>query len=182
MQNGNVMLMARSPLATREGCAKAWEQVVKRQDENSGSNKYHIYFNLEASQGLLLADYIVIKATLMKLSLTDENIEEDIAYLRSKGYFINQKKKTQSINAAIKRSDNLITRMQMKENEIKKLQQDGAEKIQISFQDVITDLNFAIGWRAADENITLAAYNRYRTLLKQKDGRNNNTRRTKVNQ
>lgn len=177
------MLLARTLTATPEGCALAWEQIVKRQEENSGSNKYHIYFDLEASKGLLLADYIVIKATLMKLALTQENVEEDIAYLQSKGYRINLKTLTKTINAAIKRSDNLITRMRMKESEIKKLSgNDGEEKVQISFQDVITDLNFALGWRAADENITLAAYNRFRILLKRKDGRDNNTRRTKVNQ
>lgn len=170
--------MARDLTATNEGCALAWEQVVKRQEENSGSRKYHIYFDLEKSKGLLLADYIVIKATLMKLSLTQENVDEDIAYLKSKGYNINLKTLTQHINKAIKRSDNLITRMQMKENEIKKLSGDGEEKIDINFQDVITDLNFALGWQAANEDITLAAYNRFRVLLKRKDGRDNNTRRT----
>lgn len=145
----------------------SWDAIVQRNNEESGGLEYQNYFADLQAFSLLINEYILVKACLIKLSYKVDL--ELITFLKKKGYSINTKSTadySESLNLAMRKSENLRNRFGLKQNELEETlkRQDGER---LSFEQVMANLNFLIGFNV-DDNITLARYNEYRKIIKAK--------------
>ena len=88
----------------------------------------------------LLSDFNAVKATI--ICLMYRIVYEDIQFLRRKGYAIaltNSQAYENSLLAASRKSDNLLTKIQMKKNELIKMQPKGNQR-QESFETIMAYL------------------------------------------
>lgn len=138
------------------------------------------------SYGHYLADYNLVKASLLKLVALNLEvgivighnemfIQDDdlISDLRAKGYKINTTDKNtycESISNAMHRAEHLVTRMKMKANEINEMMKDSGGSQVVSFEEIIANLSFMLGFELPD-NLTLARYNEYKKILKERNKR-----------
>lgn len=105
----------------------------------------------------------------MKASIV---IDRDmIERLRKKGYAIslsNSEAYEADLIRAIKRSENLITKITMKKNELEAEQKTTGSKEEKGFDEIIANLEFGLGWSVRDD-ITLSKYNALKKLVKKKN-------------
>jgi hypothetical protein len=160
-----------------KGCAEQWEKIVKLNNQANGSFQYTAYFETQQDLALLIADYNVIKASLFVLLFETDN--DIIEHLKEKGYVIDtssQDKYNESIEAATRRSNNLITKIQSKQNEL--ALQSGEEGGQpVGFEEIMANMIAALGQHVPDD-VTLARYNQYRKIIQtriDKGKKKNNT-------
>ena len=166
----NVMLLIKSGTSTIDECVEEWESIIKRNSLENQNFEYQTYFSLIQSYGLLISDYTEIKLMLMKASIV---IDRDmIERLRKKGYAIslsNSEAYEADLIRAIKRSENLITKITMKKNELEAEQnQVGGSKEEKGYDEIIANLEFGLGWSVRDD-ITLSKYNSLKKLVKKKN-------------
>lgn len=157
--------------ARLEVCAERWEDIVRINAEVNGSYEYQNYLENCKEYYRLIAEHTLIKASLLKLSY---KVDPDLAkYLSSRGYVIRMGKKTandsdayaKSIFAAMKKSDNLVTKIRMKQKEMTNTtNMKGQVK---SFESVMGSLSALLGWEPGPD-ITLARYNEYKKFIKEK--------------
>lgn len=167
-KTGNVFWLSREGKATREECLFQWEKIIKDNGNATGSFDYDYYFNLEQSYGLLIADYNTVKACLIKLAFV---IDDDvIIYLKTKGYKIDTSGKTayeDSLQAAIKRSDNLITRITMVTKELTKINESGDKSVMPTLEQILANISYHVGF-VIPNDVTLSGYNVYLQLVQEK--------------
>lgn len=160
-----------------EKCVDAWELIVDKNSKANNSFDYINYIEKYRSYSLLLNEYITVKAMLTKLAFS---IDVDIiAWLNKKGYKISitegNSKYEECLVNAIRKSDNLVTKTVMKANELRALQ-DKRGNTNGSFESVIADLIFSLGFEVKDD-ITLARYNELKKLIKRKHEAQINSRK-----
>jgi hypothetical protein len=152
-----------------EKALDVWEDIVKRNSEENGSHQYYAYINSHKGLNKLLNDYTMTKAMLIKLAfVVDKKL---IERLNKMGYRISTKNSQEyedSLVAAIRKSDNMVTKITMRQNELNTLfkAQEG-NKSKRSFEQVIADLTVGLGF-IVNEDITLARYNEYRKIIQKK--------------
>ncbi|MFN9913414.1 MAG: hypothetical protein ACK53L_12560, partial [Pirellulaceae bacterium] len=117
----------------------------------------------------LLSDYNYVRATLIQLMfVVDDNYIEE---LRNKGYRIDTTdslKYAESISNALRRSENLITRMKMKSNEISDMiGRDGGSK-GATFEEIMAGLSLALKF-AVPEDIKLSRFNEYKKIISERN-------------
>lgn len=152
-------------------CAERWEEIVRINAEVNGSYEYNNYLESCKEYYRLVAEHTLIKASLLKLSY---KVDPELAkYLTSRGYVIRLGKRkasdsdayANSIDAALRKSDNLVTKIRMKQREMTNTTNiKGQVK---SFESVMGALSAALGWEPGPD-ITLARYNEYKKFLKEK--------------
>lgn len=167
---GNVLLVAIGK-ARPEKCAEAWEEIVRRNAEENGSYEYQNYMDNLREYYRLIAEHTLVKASLLKLTY---KVDPQLArYLTSRGYVIRLGKQkasdseayANSIRSAISKSDNLVTKIKMKQKEMTSTTNlKGQVK---SFESVMGNLIALLGFEVS-ANITLARYNEYKKFIKQK--------------
>lgn len=149
-------------------CAEAWEKIVKQNAEASGRLELGYYLNNYQAFARLLADFNAIKATLNLLLLVVDDTY--IGWLNSKGFVIvtdkGQNAYVESLNAAMRKSDNYITRIKMKQNELLKIGEGQSGK-KFGFEELIANLTMVLGFEVND-NVTLVRYNEYNKLIAKK--------------
>lgn len=154
---------------TNEQLAEAWEQIVKRNSSHNGSYQYGSYFQLLQAYELLINEYQMIKAMLTKLSIKVD--AETINDLKQKRFFINTKSSAlyeESLLAAGRKVENLVTKIRMKQNEMRELENKGGkDEMRVGFEELMANLSMGLGF-SVEDNITLARYNEYQKLLKKK--------------
>jgi hypothetical protein len=162
---GNYSLLCKgwNKLVT-QACMDAWELIVK----NNSETRYKNYVTDLKVLNSLIEDYVVIKGLLLKLcAIVDD---DDIAFLAKKGYKIDtsgKKAYAESIKRAMRKSDNLTNRANLKRNEImRQFEASGDEKPE-TFDVVMADLIMGLEFNV-DDNITLARYNELKKLVKEK--------------
>jgi hypothetical protein len=150
-------------------CLNAWEEIVRRNNECSGSGmEYNLYQDALEKYNYLLSEYLIAKAYL--LTMIAEVDDSRIEWLKERGYHIDtscKSKYIESINTAMRRVENLTTKMQMKVNEIKAMTERKGDKPML-FEDVIAHANTLLGFTACNRDTTLAEYNSYQKLIKKK--------------
>jgi hypothetical protein len=169
--SGNVLLVAKNKART-EKCMEAWEEIVKRNAEENGSYEYQNYLDNLKQYYRLIAEHTLIKASLLKLTY---KVDPELAkYLTSRGYVIRLGKRkasdseayANSIHAAIKKSDNLVTKIEMKRKEMTNTtNMKGQVK---NFESVMGNLISLLGFEVRGDELTLARYNEYKKFIKQK--------------
>lgn len=168
----NVQLLLKSGSATIDECVEQWESIIKRNSLENQNFEYQSYFSLIQAYGLLISEYTQIKLMLMKASIV---IDRDmIDRLRKKGYAIslsNSEAYEADLIRAIKRSENLITKITMKKNELEAEQnQGGGSREEKGYDEIIANLEFGLGWSVRDD-ITLSKYNALKKLVKKKNSK-----------
>jgi hypothetical protein len=173
-EKGDYIRLHKSGLLNVERLSEAWESIVKENGKHTGSNKFNNYLVNAKVYGSLVADYLMVRSALTYLSFKID--DEMIELLAKKGYRIDKSssvKYAESINSALRRSENIGTQAIIKQNEIKKLQSDKKEGT--GFEQVMAMLSLQLGFPVPDD-ITLARFNEYQKLIKQKDGINTKQR------
>lgn len=145
---------------SKEECLAVWEELVNR---NNNGQVFSAYFDSSQKYALLISDYNTIKATLFILLFEVDN--DAIAFLKRKGYVIDTSSRAKydaSLALAMKTSDNLLTKIQMKQNEIASMCDNGSRMV--GFEEVVANISFLLGFTINDD-ITLARYNEYRRII-----------------
>lgn len=151
--------------ATEEQCIEAWESIVKKNNEQNGSFEYQTYFNNVETVAELLAEYNIVKGMLfiLRYEIDYTYIEE----LKEFGYKISTQPKLYeaSLQAAERKSDNIITKIGIKKSEIMEMLE--ASGPDASFDNLMATLSASLEYEVNDD-ITLARFNEYRKIIKKK--------------
>lgn len=174
-ESGNPLMILKSEKwwyrVSPERCSEAWEEIVRRNAEENGSYDYQNYLNNLKEYYRLISEHTLVKAALLKLSYKVDPILAK--YLTSRGYVIRLGKQravdseayANSIFAAVKKSDNLVTKIRMKRKEMTNTTNlKGNSK---TFEAMMASLISLLGFEV-NSNITLARYNEYKKFIKQK--------------
>jgi hypothetical protein len=168
---GNLSLLIRSGTATKELCAKHWESIIQQNNKAQGKQDYDFLLKQYQAYNRLLRLYNGVKSHLIILCYSID--WESITYVRSKGYKINtQNSETyaESLAAAMNKSNNIITKLQSKKNELEKMvaeaKQAAANKP--TFESLMAALSFNLTYTVPDD-ILLSRYNEYLKLIEKKN-------------
>lgn len=117
--SGNFLLLIKSGNASQRECLEAWELIV---EENSIHNNNYDYMNclaLQKSVAFYYNEYQLVKSAIVLVAYKqDLNI---INYLNEIGYPVDNstpEKLLESLTITQAMSDNLITKIKMKQNEL----------------------------------------------------------------
>ena len=176
-ETGSYHKLHRSGGLNAESLSDAWEKIVKENNKATGSNRFSNYLVNAKVYGALVADYLMVRSALIYLSFKVDH--EMIDLLIKKGYNISTQSSrmyAESLTAALKRVENVGTQATIKQNELKKLT--GDKKESTGFEQIMAMLSLQLGFTVQDD-ITLARFNEYQKLIKQKDGINTKQRNKK---
>ena len=170
IETGNFKLVLKSGYATDSLCLEQWEKIVLENNKARGRNDYGQFLKTFQAYNRLLAEFNAAKSTLLILCYVLDY--EKIKYVRSKGYKIDLTNSTtyaNSLAAAIRKSDSLMTKLTMKKNELVALGQEGkdAKGKAPSFDSIMAALSVELGQTFTDD-LTLARYNELTKLIEQK--------------
>lgn len=171
-KTGNVRLLAKSCIKTKAECMAQWERIVKNNIDHNGNNEYEISLWGMKNIAMLISDYNVIKASLLKLSFMVDDAA--LAILNGKGYRIDTTTASgylSSLSQAFINSDSLLTKIQSKKAELEKLNAKGTGR-EHTFQEALANISYLLGF-GVSENIKLSAYNEYIHILKTKNTKAN---------
>ncbi len=180
--------------ANLEQCLEQWEKIVKRNSEENSSFQYQTYFSLLHGYSVLLAQHNTVKLLLLKATLTID--DEVINELTERGYKIEygltkdqlesvekarpeqkilvekmyrSSNYAKSIEDAQRKSNTLVTKINMKRSEIELMHKENKKGHIDSFEDVVSALEDALGGnRSLPDDITLAKFNSLRKVAKRK--------------
>lgn len=145
-----------------------WENILIRNSKENNSLEYLNYFQLMQRYAALNAEYNLIKACLTKLYLVVDN--KLIALLESMGYVIDKSSNEayeDSIQRAANLSNNLVTKIETKANQLRSYIKDG-DNDSASFEEVRANISFMVGFNV-DRDLTLAEFNGYKKLIKERN-------------
>ncbi len=176
-----------------EQAVKVWESIVNRNDSGAAS-KYNKVFKAHKSYTDLYHTYVYIKACFLKLYfqavMRFEPIEDElIIFLEQEGYKIDKGDYHNSIITGLNKSNNFVSRLTAKENELDKLTGNNGKVIKskkpVTFEELMASITIDLGFVVSDD-ITLSRYNEYCKVINAKrkaeekaasNGRRRNTKR-----
>lgn len=168
--NKQYSLLVRRGKFSPEELLTAWEAIVELSSEATGQLEYSTYKDLLVSYGELIAQYNVDKMLLLKLCLVVDDLA--IGELRERGYNIATSGATayaKSLVDAFTRSNNLVTRIEMKQKELKRFSTSvNIEQYKVTYEQILAQLNAALGF-SVSENITLSAFHEYQRIIKRRN-------------
>lgn len=154
-----------------EKCADKWEEIVVANARANNTFEYDNYLDKHKTYALLIHEYVTVKAMLTKLTFSVDM--DAINWLNKRGYKIviskgpdRNKLYEDSLMAAIRKSDNLVTKTTMKANELKQFQTHHGQ-IE-SFEQIMANIIFHSKMNLPDD-ITLARYNAIKKLINQQN-------------
>lgn len=155
--------------ASEKELSEQWEKIIRRNYEVNGGFDYINYCDLIEGYARILAEYNVVRSLLIQLMfVVDDNY---IAELEEKGYKIDTSNTiayAESINRAFTRSENLITRLTMKSNEISEMIAEQGGSKAASFEEIMAGLSLSLKF-AVSEDITLARFNEYKKIINERN-------------
>lgn len=175
--------------ATLQQCQQQWDIIVQHCSESSGGLDYVNFIDTSQAYGILLSEYNIVKASLTKLWFQVDDLI--IEKLGEKGYNIITTKDNpkydpelykkfeaapsenlsinyrESILSALQRSENLVTKIKMKANELHQFisGKEGGRK-EMLFDEIMAQL--LVRGIKVDDNITLSRYLELLKLLNKK--------------
>jgi hypothetical protein len=170
IKSGDFTKLIKKGKASEVECLEAWERIVKKQEKETGSNQFNTFLSLLKGYAILLNDHTVIRACLLHLKYSPVDWEV-LKTVTDKGYDIKVKDgyaDLESVQAGLRRCENLVTKATMKSKELQRMFQGKEEKAEPqSFESVMAHLIAALEFNV-DENITLARYNEYQKILRER--------------
>jgi hypothetical protein len=153
--------------ASLSDCVDAWEEILRKNSLNTGTLEYDSYRQLLQGYWLLVAEHTIVKANLLKLTTVID--WECIQEVRSRGYKIDVGRNyVTSLNRALRRVENLVTKARMKEQEIARMMEGSVPEQQATFDTVMARLVDALGFQVGD-NLTLARFNEYKKIIQERN-------------
>lgn len=155
--------------ASEKQLSKAWEAIIRKNYEVNGGFDYINYCDLVEGYAQLLAEYNYVRCTLIQLMfmVDDSYIDE----LSKRGYNIDTSNSiayAKSINSALTRSENIVTRLTMKANEINGLIEEHGGSKPASFEEIMAGLSMSLKFSVPEE-ITLARFNEYKKIISERN-------------
>lgn len=144
-----------------------WEEIVKKNDKEVGSNKYEKIFKTQKIITKLHYNYLYIRTCLLKLYIEPD--DSLIKELKKEGYIIDKDNYYDSIIAALNKSNHLITKITSKKNEIQDAKNIESKKPPVTFDRMIAELSVRLSPTIISDDITLARYNEYVKIAKMKE-------------
>lgn len=184
VKSGDYSRLIKSGEAADVQCYQAWEMILKRNAKELGSFEFDTYVNMALSYAQLLSEFNIVKAILVRLAIRFTVTgpkqytvdDQDLELLRKKGYKLDLSSELNysvSLNAALQRSNNLVTKITMKQNELLRFSAASeSDREVMGFEEVMADLDFHLGF-ASSREITLAGYNRLLKRLKERARKSN---------
>jgi len=158
---------------TVDECFDQWEKIIQQNSKINGNAEYRSYYDNLKHYNKLLRDFNLIKATITLLYFMVDNSMID--FLNSKGYKISKKSSAEyanSLNAAMNKSNSLITKIEMRYKAIVKAnEQSKGSNQQVTFETLMANLTIALGF-PIDDSLTLARYNEYNKIIKKRNEQN----------
>jgi len=154
----------------REKAVKVWEKIIARNGEENRDYSYLNFLDNLNNFNFMLAEYNFIKAALIKLTYCVD--DELIKTLAVKGYPINTSGKNAYLNSltvCLSKCENLTSKLVTKQNEMN--EETSQEAKQVTAEQLIAQMSVAVGFSISDD-VTLAAFNEYRKIVKQKNQHN----------
>lgn len=166
---GNYHLLIVSGEFNDKELEKHFEEITKRNAQQNNDFAYQAYYNNIKTYGQLIEEYELVKLELSKLKIVID--DDSIGFLKDKGYRIDingtATRYAQTIQAAEARSNSILTKIQMKANELK-LEAEKADKNKSEgIEEVLAGMSTVLGWNIPSD-ITLARFNKYRKIVKDK--------------
>jgi hypothetical protein len=176
-KTNDLTLLIKKGKTNIEDCLIAWERIVQSTCKATRTFEYDTKFNNLAQYNKLLYDFILVKGSLLRLCLKYN--KEDVAFLKGKNYKIDTSSNeayADSLQLMLRRSDNIITKLNSKKNEIAASNQEGDTR-PVEFEELIAGISAELGFEVSTE-VTLARYNEYRKIVgrKQKSNERDNQR------
>lgn len=165
---GDASLILKKGNASPILCAERWEKIVAENSKANGKQDYNYVERSFKMYNSLLRDYNTVKACLLVLCYTIDF--EYLKHVRAKGYAIdttNSKTYADSLGRALRKSNNILTKIEMKRNELAALRQERKTEKPQTFEGIIASLTFQLGYTVPDD-ITVIRYNEYVKLIEQK--------------
>ena len=184
-KTGEFFKLVRSGEADQVKCLELWEQLVKRQEKETGLNKYNTLLTMSKAYLTFYNDHKTIRASLIRVALMNRQTVDisngsliwinlmdvdDLNYLDRKGYSVDLSsydKVIESVTARLRKCENLISKAVSKKKELEKMLEGGHGKEEGGFEQVMAQLNFALGF-VVGEDVTLARFNEYQKILKER--------------
>ena len=166
-ESGNFKLVIKSGIATDSQCVAMWEKIVQDNNKVTGNQEYNSYLKSWRNYNRLLHEHISVRPNLVILCYALDF--EAIKYVRSKGYLIdttNSKTYADSLYRAIRKCDNLQTKIAMQLNDLERTQATTPRRSE-NFEALMAALSLELGYTVPDE-ITLARYNEYSKLIERR--------------
>lgn len=172
-ENRQYRLLVKAGNFTEEELMEEWESIIEVNSDLTGQMEFSTYKDLLIGYGQLVAQYNIDKGLLMKLcfQVDDAAIEE----LRERGYIIDTAGAAvyaQTLADALIRSNNLVTRIEMKQKELERFHDSVNVERKVTYEELVAQLNAALGF-SVNDNITLAAFNEYQKILKRRNTKAN---------
>lgn len=172
-ETANYLLLSIDGSSDINDCFDQWEKIVQQNSKVNGNAEYRSYYDNLYHYNKLLKDFNAIKATITILYFEVDN--DLISYLDSKGYKISTHTSlayVESLNAAMNKSNQLITKIEMRSKAILKAnEQSKGSNQQLTFETLMANLTIALGFNI-DDSITLARYNDYNKIIKKNNEQN----------
>jgi len=152
--------------ATFNECFIVWEEILKRAGEVNNNYGYSNIFAKHSAYARYYQEHLYVKTIIMYLLTTiDDNY---VAVLQSKGYKLdlkNERSYVVSLHAALRKCENLITKMVMKQKELMSEGEKNKSHLKPpSLEQLIAGISAELGFEV-HEDITLARYNEYKKII-----------------
>ncbi len=147
---------------------ETWEEIVKENSRLNGDFEYESYAQLVNTLGLLIAEHVIVRSMLIRLSFIIDY--EMVKEVRLRGYKLNLTNTgmyAESLDAALRRVDNLVTRSTMTRKEIEREFGSKKSKTMSSFEELMADLSMSLGFTVPD-TITLSRFNEYKKAIQRR--------------
>jgi hypothetical protein len=168
-----LLVLSGSGSASIDECFDQWEKIIQQNSKINGNAEYRSYYDNLKHYNKLLRDFNLVKATITILYFEIDNSMID--YLASKGYKISTRSNVEyvnSLNAAMNKSNNLISKIEMRYKAIVKAnEQSKGSNQQVTFETLMANLTIALGF-PLDDSLTLARYNEYNKIIKKRNEQN----------
>lgn len=161
-----------------EKCILIWDELIKLNSKQNNDLGFLSYVSNLRVFAALLADYNIIKASLLKLFVLLFGVgvrlrsdDELIMWLKNKGYIIATTDNivyAESINRAMHSSDAIITQLTMRRNKMLVRSKEQESVALVGVEEVIANLSFSLGYEVSD-SITLARFNEYKKIIRAKN-------------
>lgn len=151
-------------------CYDRFEELIQKNSEVNGKLEFKSFFNNAKQYAKLIQEFNLVKAWLTKLYFVND--DKGVAFLAKKGYKIDRTSSeayVNSINAAMKRSDNILSKIQSKYVILEKAvtESKGSNKSQ-SFEALMANLTTSLPGVFITDDLSLERYNEYSKIIKQK--------------
>jgi hypothetical protein len=155
---------------SQDQIVKTWEEIIKQNSRVNGDFEYESFLQLLQGYAMLLAEYTIVRAMLLKLAFVIDF--PMIREVRLRGYKLvltDSLSYAESISVCMRRVDSLVTQARMKYNELQRNygEKKGGTK-NANFEEVMAGLSMSLGF-SVEDTITLSRFNEYKKMINRKN-------------